>query len=416
MRQVYTQVLVALFASVTPAVCLALPNDPFPNWGNEVYGANLNNAWDLSTGNSDQVVAVLSTGVNLTHSDLNLWKDESPFFSSIFESQDGFNAFNTTGRNPPADDHGIGTHSAGVIAAIGNNGIGASGVAYNAQIMPVKIARVVSGGALQWSIDNLIAGIDYVIRKKQEGNNVVAIHSFWNFSSDPGRLLEAKIMEAKEQGILYVNSAGDSALNIDQHPIYPASYDLPNLITVSAYYGSEELIQSSPFSNFGSTAVDVAAPGEIVQNTWIGNNGYQIWAGTSASAAYVAGTAALIEDLSPGIPPDEIKKLIRNSVNVRPELAPFVSTSGFLNAFEALRLLEAESHGDFNGDGSVDAADYTVWRDGLGTEYTAADYQTWRDNYGATAANLAAVNTPEPFTLTLVALACVGLVGRRRRI
>lgn len=71
--------------------------------------------------------------------------------------------------------------------------------------------------------------------------------------------------------------------------------------------------------------------------------------------------------------------------------------------------------GDFNNDGTVDTADYTVWRDGLGTTYSAADYQLWRDNYGVTTANAASLNTPEPTTLTLAALACLSRLRRRNR-
>ena len=405
----------------TSSLCLAMVNDPLSNWGAEPYGADLRNAWSLTSGNSDQVVAVLSTGIDLSHEDLRLWKDPTTNFASIKESIDGFNAFNETSRNPPADDFGLGTHEAGVIAAIGNNALGITGVAHSAEVMPVKVYQIAADNTIQTSQAHIIDGIDYVIRKKREGNNVVAIASSFNTLVDVGGALHAKIQEAGSEGILFVSASDDTATDIDSQPVYPASYTLPNLITVSSYFASGDFYSPSPFSSFGPQSIDVAAPGEVILSTWAGN-GYQNWAGGSTSAAFVAGTAALVNDVAPNLSPAEVRQIILESVEVRPELDGLVGTSGILDAFAAVTQAVDVTTGDYNADGTIDSLDYEAWRVAYGTEgeslaedgngdgiVDAADYAIWRDAFAASGTAV-----PEPATNALVVLAASLSTGFRR--
>lgn len=393
----------------SPASNFTANNDPLDdNWALDAfYGTNARDAWDISTGSSSVIVALLGTGVDLNHEDLspNLWKDPSSSFASIKESRDGYNAFNVSVRSPPADDHGIGSYVAGIIGAKGNNGKGISGVAWNVGLMPVKIARHIGGNTLQTDLAKTIEGIDYVIRKKRQGHNIVAIHSFFNFSADSSNSLRNKIIEAGNEGILFINSAGDEGANLNSISRVPATFNLSNQISVGSYFGIFNPSRSphfsdadySPFSNFGTQKVHLAAPGEVIRSTWI-NNGYQYYAGTLSSAAYVAGAAALAKSKNNALTAVQIKDLLLSKARVYSELSTRVITSGVLDINQALKSLRVLPPGDYDQDGDVDGQDYLVWQRSYGQtganlpadgnkdgRVDAADYVIWRDNYGSTA-------------------------------
>lgn len=346
------------------------------NWSMDFYyGANVRDTWNITVGDSNEIVAILGTGVDLNHSDLlpNLWKDPSSSFASIKESRDGFNVFNTSTRNPPQDSHGITTHAAGIIGAKGNNGIGIAGVAWNVKLMPVRVISS-SGNTLSTDVAKMVEGINYVIMKKQQGNNVTVIYNFWNFPADQNNSLRDAITAAGANGILFVTAAGDSSRNLNTQASVPGNFTNSNLISVASYYGVVNPskpphfsdIFFSSFSNYGNARVHLAAPGEIIRSCWIGNS-YNNWAGTVDSAAHVAGVAVLVKAVAPTFTPTQIKDQILNHVRTYPtELSSKVITQGVLDAYLAVSSLPHGLQGDFDGNGWVDGGDFLLWQRSVG--------------------------------------------------
>jgi len=262
------------------------PLDPRFNelWGLNNFGQRVNGvsvtagayisaplAWDTSTGSDTMMVAVIDTGVDFSHEDLfaNIWVNPGEIHGNGTEDDDhngyvddfyGINAITGTGN--PSDDHGHGTHVSGIIAGVGNNGLGITGVNWHAKIMGVKIFDSNNSGT---TADVIITAIEYVTKMKGEPYNipVVAINASWGgggFSQAEADAIEA----AGEAGIVFVAAAGNYGLNNDAAPFYPASYNLPNIISVAATDQNDNL---AGFSNYGLTSVDLAAPGVNILST-----------------------------------------------------------------------------------------------------------------------------------------------------
>jgi subtilisin family serine protease len=256
--------------------------------------------------------------------------------------------FDSAGPNDAdLDDHGHGTHVAGVIAAKGNTadgnqaGVGAVGVNWQSSIMPLKFLDEDNTGNLV----DAICAVNYVTMMRETHNvNVRVVNSSWTTTFRSG--LEDAIREAGKQEILIVAGAGNgdafgNASDIDRFPVYPASYDLDNIISVTATGQDDEIV---PYFNYGRRSVDLAAPGLKVYSTQLSNgNGHQ--SGTSFSTAFVSGAAALV--LSNPATPDyvtveELRAAIlsEHSVDPLPLEADreLVATRGRLNAHKALQV------------------------------------------------------------------------------
>ena len=389
-------------------------NDPelsnAQSWGlDQFYGGNITDAWGYTTGNATEVVAVLGTGIDLAHQDLipNLWKDTAPSSSNKKESASGFNVFNSSTANPPQDDHGISTFAAGIIGARGGNAIGIAGVTWNAKLMPVKVLNASASG----SVSQVVEGIDYIIRKKQAGANVIAIHNFANFSADTSNTLRNKIQEAGNAGILFITAAGDAGRNLETQAVIPANLNLPNMITVASYYGQINYTKPPHFSdiyfsnsvapysyfssNYGSTRSHLVAPGERVRSSWKGNT-YTNYSGTSISAAYVTGAVALMKSYSPSMTMPQIKDQILNNVRrYETVLNGKVSTQGALDLYLAMSKIVVQKAGDCTGDGVSDGSDFLFWQRNFGKTGSnlpcdldnngvidGADLTIWRNSFG----------------------------------
>ena len=227
-------------------------------------------AWDVSTGSSNVVIAVIDTGVDYLHEDLkaNMWEnpheipgngiddDNNSYVDDVY----GIDAANNTGdpMDLIAEEGGHGTHVAGTIAATGNNGKGIAGVSWHTRIMALKFLSS-NGGTTEDAIECL----EYVIEQKQKGVNIVATNNSWG-GGGFSQALHDTIKATTDLGILFIAAAGNKENDNDANAYYPASYDLDGIITVAATDQDDVLITKENHyygSNYGATSVDLAAPG-----------------------------------------------------------------------------------------------------------------------------------------------------------
>ncbi len=331
----------------------ATPNDPQVGqlWGLENSGqtggmadADIDAAaaWGISTGSRNVVVAVVDTGVDWRHSDLaaNVWTNAREVAGNgidddgdgLVDDVYGYNFAGNTGD--PMDDNGHGTHVAGTIAAVGNNGMGVSGINWAGSIMALKFLGADGSG----STSDGIRAINYAtMQRVRYGVNVRVINMSWGGGGFSSALRDA-IQAAGAAGILSVAAAGNSARNNDAIPQYPSSYDAASLLAVAATDSRDNL---ASFSNYGAASVDLAAPGVSILSTYP-NNRYVNLSGTSMATPHVAGVAALAWSVSPNASVAEIKNALLGGVDRVAGLSGKVATGGRLNAYNTLRLLNTQ--------------------------------------------------------------------------
>ena len=293
-------------------------------------------AWDLSTGSSGVVVAVIDTGVDYNHQDLsaNMWTnlgeipgngiddDGNGYVDDVY----GIDAYN--GDSDPFDDHGHGTHCSGTIGAVGNNGVGVVGINWMVRIMALKF---LSAGGYGYT-SGAITCLNYAVwMKTYRAVNVRVTSNSWGGGGFSQSLLDA-INAAAAADILFVAAAGNANNNNDVNPSYPASYDATNIISVAA---TDHNDQRASWSNYGPSTVHVAAPGVSILSTTPGNT-YSSWSGTSMATPHVSGLAALILSRRPTFTYLKLKFNIFFTVDVKPGLQGMILTGGRINAYRAL--------------------------------------------------------------------------------
>lgn len=313
-----------------------VPNDPDYDsylWGLKALAAPA--AWDITTGTSDAVVAVIDTGIYQTHPDLarNIWinprevpnngRDDDA--NGYIDDATGVNTITSTGNG--MDDQGHGTHVAGTIGAVGDNGVGVAGVNWNVRLMSVKFLSAAGSG----SVSNAIRSVEYVVNEKKRGHKVVAINASWGGRSFSQPLLDS-IKRAATEGILFVAAAGNDAANSDSTPFYPAGYRADNMIAVASIDSSGRL---SSFSNYGFQSVHIAAPGRSIYSTWFPTT-YLSISGTSMACPHVAGVAALTYAACPGLGMARLKQMVLNNGVMSEMVRGFVSTGSVVNAAGAV--------------------------------------------------------------------------------
>ena len=327
-----------------------IPNDPyFPN----LYGLHNTGqtgglpdadidapeAWDMQTGNGNVIVAVIDTGVYYNHSDLaaNMWHNPNEIPNNGIDDDNngfiddylGWDFYNKD--NDPMDDHGHGTHVAGTIGAVGNNGVGVAGVNWNVKIMPLKFLGSTGSGT---TADAILA-IEYAILMHAD-----IMSNSWGGGGFSQALRDA-IQSANNAGILFVAAAGNSGANADIYPMYPAAYDNDNIVSVAATDSNDNL---ASFSNYGKTSVDLAAPGVNIFSTvpqgscsLCDVSGYRYLSGTSMATPHVSGAAALIKSQYPSINYSTLKARLLGSVDHLTVLEGKTVSEGRLNIFNALQ-------------------------------------------------------------------------------
>ncbi|MFN7917675.1 MAG: S8 family serine peptidase [Vicinamibacterales bacterium] len=295
-------------------------------------------AWNITTGSRAIVVGVVDTGVNYSHPDLaaNMWSAPSQFTVTIagqaITCAAGTHGFNAITRTcDPMDDAATphGTHVAGTIGAVGNNGQGITGVNWVTSMMGLKFLGSNGSG----STSNAILAIDFALQAKAifgAAANVRVLNNSWGGGGYSQALVD-EITAANNANVLFVVAAGNAHQNIDATPDYPASYTNPNILTVAATDNNDAI---ASFSNYGPTAVDVAAPGVAIYSTGLGS-AYLSLQGTSMAAPHVAGAAALTL-AGCSATTAELKAQLMSTVDVVPGLSTTVGTSGRINVARAL--------------------------------------------------------------------------------
>ncbi len=319
----------------------AIPNDPlFANlWGLKNTGQtggtpysdiNAESAWDITTGSDDVVVAVIDTGIDYLHPDLaqNMWTNTGEIAGNSIDDDDngfvddvyGYDFVSNDGD--PMDEHNHGTHCAGTIGARGNNSTGVAGVNWRCKLMACRFLDASGSG----SVADAIEGINYAV-----ANGADILSNSWG-GGGYSATLEAAIENAKDNGVLFVAAAGNSAENTDVTPHYPSSYDVENVIAVAATDDDDAL---ASFSNYGQHTVHIAAPGVSILST-VRNNAYNWYNGTSMATPHVAGAAALLLANDPTMSVYELKSRLLWTGDVVDSLSTKTITSRRLNVYNAL--------------------------------------------------------------------------------
>ena len=284
-----------------------VPNDPHYDTVAPTQTPYLNRidaagAWDLTMGRPEIVIAILDTGVEMSHEDLAgaIWTNlgEIPG-NEIDDEGNGFiddeHGWDFAGQdNLPDDDYGHGTHVAGIAAARIDNGLGIAGLAGAATIMPVDVFDYAIG-----TYEDLIRAIVYAT---DNGAHVINM-SLGASSYSLGE--EMAVNYAFSRGVVVVAAAGNTG---NEMVHYPAAH--PNAIAVASTTAQDVL---SSFSTRG-TWVDVAAPGSSIYSTVYGN-GYRTMSGTSMATPHVAGLAALILSRNPTLTPTQVRDLIERTAD-----------------------------------------------------------------------------------------------------
>ena len=304
-----------------PRTAVEFPDDPLigeqwhlSNQGQTggTSGADISavEAWNISTGSSQVVVAVLDTGVDYEHPDLkeNMWRNSgedwldgwTPGFNEIDDDGNGYiddyygiNVLEDSVVPPiriwstqPIDTDGHGTHVAGIIGARGNNALGVSGVNWEVGLMALKFIGPQGG-----SVSGAIECIEYILELKQKGVPIYAVNASFG-GGDFSQFEKEAFASLGEAGILVAAAAGNSAGDLDSGATnYPASYNLDNIVSVAATTNNDRL---AVFSNYGRVGVHLGAPGSEILSTDI-DDGYRLLGGTSMAAPMVSGAIALLK-------------------------------------------------------------------------------------------------------------------------
>jgi subtilisin family serine protease len=317
----------------------AVPDDP--RFGSLWALQNANDAdidadeaWDTQTGSRDVLIAIIDTGVDYTHEDLaaNMWRNpgesgEGRESNGVDDDGNGFvdDVFGwdfVSDDNDPIDDNAHGSHVAGTIAAVGDNGLGVAGVNWRASVMALKFLDRNGSGSTADAIDAIAYAVD---------NGAHILNNSWGGGGFSQALLEA-IELARDRNALFVAAAGNEGRDNDAQPSYPASYDVENVLAVAA---SDRNDQLATFSNFGATSVDLAAPGVGILSTTPGS-AYRSFDGTSMATPHVSGVAGLILASFPDLAPRATAIRIVGGSDVVPDFGTSTSSSGRLNAAGAL--------------------------------------------------------------------------------
>jgi len=332
----------------------AIPNDPqfVSQWSLRQIVAP--RAWDLATGSSNVVVAVIDEGVDYHHPDLvaNMWRNpgetgldangQDKATNGIDDDGDGYvddvygiNPADQTSDPMPSGSHAYhGTGCAGIIGAVGNNALGISGVNWSVRIMALRWGDSVTF-RLRGLLSAVLENFEYVVQQRRRGVNVRVTSNSYGTTFYSQSLKDA-IDVAGGEGVLTVCAAGNYAALTDTLSFGPASLDSPYVLSVAASDQSDLL---ADFSDFGRSTVDLAAPGVDIVTTSTDSGYMSDFTGTSAACPHVAGAAALLLALKPDATALELKAALMQSVDQGTAFRGKVASNGRLNVLRALQAI-----------------------------------------------------------------------------
>ncbi len=323
-----------------------VPNDPqFGNqWGHRntgQFGGSVPGTdvaapdfWGIVGNAKGLVIAVLDSGINSSHPDLQNVARVNPAEipgngvdddgNGRIDDINGWDFVNND--NNPNDDHGHGTNISGILVANRDNGTGIAGLLPGAKILVGKILNASNSGLTS----NVIAGLAYA---RMAGVPVINLSlQSYPFSA----ALSAEITACENAGILIVVSAGNLGTNNDVSPNYPSSYTHANVLSVGSHSLDNTFWNGTPNpSNFGANSVDVLAPGRFIYSTHLASN-YVYFTGTSQATAYVSAIAGAIKFANPQWTPAQIKAAVMTSAVTSPTYQGVCVSSGRVNAVKAV--------------------------------------------------------------------------------
>ena len=331
-------------------------------WGLDNYGQDggipdvdidAPEAWQASSAAEQVVVGIIDSGVDYTHPDLknSMWVNPGEianngvdddnngytddihginqacalgFFGSCFEYEGA--------RNDPMDLNGHGTHVAGTIAAVAN-GRGSIGAAPNAKVMALKFLSSSGSGATS----DALAMMNYAISMKSKGVNIRVLNNSWGSESTCATSMSDSIAAVNNAGIVFMAAAGNESLNLDLNGNSASPAECPGAISVASVdrYGA-----LSSFSNYGATAVDIAAPGELIFSTYIKNKRpnhlYVFLNGTSMAAPHASAVAAVLLGMQPQLSPADVLSKLKSKIKPLGSLSGKLVSPGIISAKKVL--------------------------------------------------------------------------------
>jgi len=326
------------------------PNDPQFAQLYGMFRMGAPQAWDITQGNRNIVVAVLDEGIDINHEDLqaNVWTNPSPgSIAGIAGDLHGYDFRDNTGAIP-AEFHA--THVAGTIGAVGNNGIGVTGVNWQTSLLTL---RFISAATNTGAESDTIKAFNYVKQMRDlwassghtKGADIRAVNASYGGGGYAQATADA-INAMGQAGVLLVAAAGNEATNSDLQHHYPSGYALPNVISVAATTSAETL---AGFSNFGAQTVMLGAPGSIIFST-LPNNQYGFLSGTSMAAPHVTGAAALLCAQNPNLSVSQLRALLSFNGDSLPALQGKTLSGRRVNVFKSLQAL---NEGDTTPPGTI---------------------------------------------------------------
>jgi subtilisin family serine protease/subtilisin-like proprotein convertase family protein len=327
-----------------------------PAGTSNVFGSQAESAWNKGfTGSKSVFVGIIDEGFDYTHPDLaaNAWLNPFDVVDGIDNDGNGYiddvrgwDFFNNDNSvyDGVGDDHG--THVAGTVGAVGGNALGVVGVSWNVSMISAKFLGDTGGYT-----SGAIMALDYLTDlKTRHGINIVASNNSWGGGGYSQALHDA-IIRAAKQDILFIAAAGNSTSNNDATANYPSNYNttVGTSSTTAATYDAVVAVASitntgalSSFSSYGSTTVDLGAPGSAITSTLPGNT-YGSYSGTSMATPHVSGAVALYAASNPGATAAEIRTALLASTTPTASLAGKTVTGGRLNVDALLGLGSAPS-------------------------------------------------------------------------
>jgi subtilisin family serine protease len=270
---------VQAFPNIVKHLDQTIPDDPYLlnqwchiNPDNPQSDMESSRAWDKSTGSSEVVVALIDSGVDYSHPDLeaNIWTNPGEIEGNGIDDDgngyvDDIHGIDSGDQDSdPMDYDGHGTHVAGIMGAVGDNGLGVCGVNWQVKIMVLKGFEEESDG-MDTTME--LEAIDYLLDMKSRGINIVAVNASYGYTGEEDALEKEAIEALGQAGILFMAAAGNSSDDNDDntdYTHYPSSYDLDNIVSVAA---SDAVGLLAYFSNYGAVSVDLAAPGDTILST-----------------------------------------------------------------------------------------------------------------------------------------------------